>query len=906
MEHGNTIEVRKISEWNRLLNVKTKDIFKRLLGIVEGILNLEAGTAIRSGVEMLEGIVSEKNDDLPRRAYVLVYAAIRQSLLQLVWDNSDLFQRYCGKPYEAVAFDAFVKKLEKSVDEEELKIDYRFFSHPDQFPLAELIRPILQEWMTGQGIPKEVANPVGARIKFYFVRKLNEIWKSKEDYFKPLEENLEDRFQLDRVRGRYNYNQSLIEKWSERMFDEAFGLDAIYVPLNGCYLLPFKDDAKEKQKHLVVDAEQHIWEWLHDPNSEFKTLVLRGGPGSGKSSLMKKLAMRLAEESERPVYFVHLQWFNFKAGFDAGIRSFIEKSPMLSLDENPFDKNAIGDARKPIFIFDGLDELSRAGGLGKAIASEFITQLKSSFADYNRWESWDLRAIVTGRDFVVQQAAEHTHKSTGQVVELVPYFFPKHRYIIDSKDEDWSNYSFHDPKGLTRKDLRRQWWASYWKAKGEKKKFIPKELDKPAYLNLSCQPLLSYLLARAYSDGLIDENTEANVNYVYERLIDSLRERKWGGKDGWQPTVLTKAPFFQLLGELAITAWHTGDVRVTNLKAFEDRCQRLKLDHLIKGFDESNDANATNLVISIFAKGKGKNEDGVDIIEFTHKSFGEYLVARKLVVLAQEVAEEYTGGKARSQGNAMQDWLDVCSQEEITEYIWPFLERQVTIDYKEKVEEAGKIQKALSDLFSDLINTGFVPNKDLKSNLEIISASRNAESSLLLTISAFARVSMNKTFLKWRDAGHPKRVLSRIMLWSRGLFSKGLFGVQFPLAVDLIGIDLALGDLRHADLRGARLYGSDLQHAELGKASLIAARLQRADLFGADLADADLFRANLEEARLIFANIESANLQSANLEASTIYPFRLESTGMEMNGKEAYDYLISQGALNVPKPEGME
>jgi hypothetical protein len=766
-----TLKPKKVSEWNRLLNVKTKDIFDGLFATVKSILNLEFGDAAKSGIELITGIGDEKNDGLDRRAYVLIYGAMRQALNFLVTDAQDVFKQYSGHLNDPKAFDAFAKKLNAEFEEKDLEINFRFFTHPDQLPMVSLMRPAFEEWMQSQNIPKVDAQHIAARLRYEFVMKLNEIWRSKEEYFKPLQKEVQEHFRLPRLRGRFLYNQSLIARWSERMFDETFGLDAVYIPLNGCYPLPESDSSKSS-KHLVVDAETHIWKWLFDqqvPKADFKTLVLRGGPGSGKSSLMKKVAKRLAEECDRPVYFVQLQWFRFEGGFEAGIKTVIQKVLYLSDEEDPFDKQAVGEACKPIFIFDGLDELSRSGPMGEATASDFIIKLKSTFGEYNQRAGWDVRAIVTGRDFVIQKAAEPTHAAQGQVLELLPYFIAKRESRQLQVDEDWSRYAWHDPAQLLAADRRGEWWKRYQVAKGQSVVGIPDTIKKEEYQSLSTQPLLSYLLARAHTGKLLSDKTAANINFVYEGLVDSLRTREWGGKDGHKHTMLSKEKFFEILEEMAVTAWHHGDVRTTNLRRFEERCHHLKKTYLITGFDDANQGSSTKLVIAMFAKGKDKDRDGNDLVEFTHKSFGEYLVARRIMRLAVEVVETYAGTNRKAHELAMEEWLETCSQQEFTEYIWLFLEREVALEYKDKPQEAKNIQKILASLFSSMINDGFeLRLLDEKTNLDIIRASRNAESSLLLTISAYARVSGAKTEIKWRDAEHPKRVLSRLLLGGGG------------------------------------------------------------------------------------------------------------------------------------------
>jgi hypothetical protein len=311
MELGNTIVVKKISEWNRINNVKTKDIFGDLYTTVKAIANLEFGDALESGVKTLWGIGNKENDSNERRAYVLVYGGMRRAMNKLVMENEGLFKRHTGHLNDAKAFEeGWEEGFEKALAEKELAIDFRFFGYAHESVFIELMKPHFEQWMVKHNIPKADAQHITARLRVEFVNKLEEVWREDENYFKPLLSALEVRFQSSRSKGRYMYNQSLIAQWSAPIFDETFGLDALYVSLNACYPLP-KEEGSKNQRHRVLEAESHIWNWLENTDPKFRTLVIRGGPGSGKSSLMKRIAMRLSTADKRPVYCIHLHRFAY-------------------------------------------------------------------------------------------------------------------------------------------------------------------------------------------------------------------------------------------------------------------------------------------------------------------------------------------------------------------------------------------------------------------------------------------------------------------------------------------------------------------------------------------------------------------------------------------------------------------
>ncbi len=67
MEQGNKLEVRKIAEWNRLVNNDAKGLFKSLSDILISALNTDFGDAFKSGLDLVLGIASKENDEQPHR-----------------------------------------------------------------------------------------------------------------------------------------------------------------------------------------------------------------------------------------------------------------------------------------------------------------------------------------------------------------------------------------------------------------------------------------------------------------------------------------------------------------------------------------------------------------------------------------------------------------------------------------------------------------------------------------------------------------------------------------------------------------------------------------------------------------------------------------------------------------------
>lgn len=927
MDAQNTVEIKKISEWNRLANVNFQGVFLNLFDLTKAIINLSPLDTIEAGLKLVMGVGSKEKDELDRRAYVLVFGAIRRAMHHLVSENRDLFFRYTGEINDAGTFQDFIDRLCERLDAKELKIDPRFFSHPDQFPGIDIMKPAFEEWMVTLRIPKVDAQHISSRLRFAFVVKLNEVWKAEEAYFSPLFEQTEERFKTDRARGRYLYNQAQIQKWSERMFDESFGLDAVYVPLNGCHPMP-DEDKKYAGKHKVVDAETHIWTWLNSPKNgqmDFSTMILRGGPGSGKSSLMKKIAKRLAEESIRPFYFIPLQWFDLDRGIEEGIKGIIKTDEFLE-EEDPFDNQAQGEQCNPIFIFDGLDELSRAGTLGMELAKDFVFKLKSMVGAYNSRASWNIRILLTGRDFVIQQVAEPTYKTGEQILELLPYQFVD-TYDSISHKEDWAQYEFFDQNNHLDQDKRLEWWNKFHVAKGTGVSGVPKQILDNAYKTLSGQPLLSYLLARSWSAGGLEEGRAANINLVYESLIDSLRTREWGGNHGHKYTLLEKDEFFILLEELAMTAWHSGDVRTTDLKSFEKRCQDLSIGHLLESFDVGQGVNASKLVVAIFARGKGKDKEGVQLVEFTHKSIGEFLVARRLVSIAVNHGRNFQEEDKVGRERVLIEWCRLFSKNRLDVSLAEFLMSEVDNKIKSLGGKSFEIIRGLNLMLIELYTKGIrLDNSSFFTSKIVSSCLQSASFGLLFITNSFAKQLGERMSFAGMGAIEVGKILFEHFFEFGKLLTQCLSYVQFPDNMDFAflkwkqskfnwhSIDFRGSQLRYANLEficvrfictQADLIGSDFRNMKFGFES-------------ANFSDAILDDCNFENVQMPYdfygntyrrASFCNANLKSATISHSSYnedrdengnYNSEPEIIDIHLEGDELLRMLKYWGAINVP------
>ena len=903
-----SIAVKANNEWKVSIELDLKALASTVvksiaLFVKSGVMaavNPFAAINPGDGIELASDLFSilkvKKEDAKEYKAYLLIYSAIRRALHYISSNQESILGLSLvgerAARYNATAFEVEMKKIINLLDKEEethdFKIEAWFFVRPADLPIVEKVLDLFRSSLEVSGISSLAAQHLAGHFPAVFVQKLNELLSEKREYFQSIQDYFHDSIPYDEFENREDYDDFLCKNWKQDLSGENFSLSEVYVKLNAFYP---KWEAEvlskgEIQKYIVCQVEKQIEKWVQNPKPAYHIMVIKGGPGSGKSTLMRKLAFDLVNAKNHPVYFIPMNHLAVKDNLENTINEFIKTDPATRKLSDPFDTTYFGQKKKPFFIFDGLDELSRAGNEGEDIAHKLLHQIIDRLKYLNNDWKWNIRVLLTGRDLVIDKIQAELGEHIGQVLELLPY-------SIEADDRDWKNHSFLDSEELLQKDLRENWWQNYSNKLGKAENHFPVSIKRSKINAVSVQPILCYFISKLYFANELTNEVLSDPNKVYEALFKSHLKREIA--KGSKSEALSFENYLNLLEILAQTTWQSGEIRATTGKLFNESLRLYGFEEQFDRFEKGLFKDGEGILVSFFTRILPNHSKGEQLIEFSHKTFGEYLVARRIISEAIRTSN-FKKKKAK------QTWLKLAASEEMTEYIWEFLNREVALRFENQKDEAIKIQNALVELFSSMINEGFplkmVGNE--KSNLDIIRASRNAEASLLLTISAFARVSGERSEIAWRDAGHPKRVLSRLMLGAVGLLGRGLFACVFPEKADFYLINLLGAHLEGAHLEGAHLEGAHLEGAHLEGAHLKRGNLLGANLLGAHLEGANLLGANLEGAILEDANLENAHLSRANLKNAKIYPFNLGEKLMK--GQEAYDYLVKRGALNVPKP----
>jgi hypothetical protein len=211
-----------------------------------------ANDAIAAGSAL--GLTTE-----PRElAYLLIRRSITSALFELVGESASLHLVEVKKS-AADLEDALAIAVESS----DVQIDAKFFDRPAELPFIAEIQGLLKQWLSIAGIPSHVAAAIAERLPAYFVFALNHEWRANAKTYAPLLDAVGTPFAKagERELGWRTYASLLQRRIQEGVFDEAFSLQQLYVPLRAYYTEdpPSKqviEPDERRSKRIVVDLER--------------------------------------------------------------------------------------------------------------------------------------------------------------------------------------------------------------------------------------------------------------------------------------------------------------------------------------------------------------------------------------------------------------------------------------------------------------------------------------------------------------------------------------------------------------------------------------------------------------------------------------------------------------------------
>lgn len=733
------------------------------------------------------------------------------------------------------------------------ELDEHFLSRPRELPVVALMVELVRRWLEYLPLEGHAAATIAARVPSRFVYMLHrESVERASEYarvFAQLDGKLAPAWQ--RERSWQEYEAWLASELDASVFGEDFGLRQIFIWPRAYYVdaLPKRSEPqRDPITRHVVELRSHVEAWLRGQDPRDAIRFLSGDPGAGKSSFARMFAAERIALGER-VLLIPLHLLDLDDELGRAIES-------LSADTSGFPREAFETGEPLLLVLDGLDELAKQGRTGEQLAQDFVRQVERFVERKNQGGQLLARALVTGRPIAVHDGAER--REAGQILHLMGFAEPK-------QGDGWA---WRDPAGLLASDQRHAWWRTYGRLTGLELEGLPPAFVGPALFEITRQPLLGLLLALADRDARRRGETLApktSLNDIYRKLLDGVYARDYAHSHTKRHPAaddMDRGDFDRLLEEMALAAWHAGG-RCVQMSALEPLCQAAGLSEVLTRYREHR--GVSQLFSAFYFRRHGGRHDAA--FEFTHKSFAEYLVARRFVaelseasrLLAEFDAAKGRRGRGKSVDEVLLDWLRVFGPRIITDDVMPYLEREVA----GRTGEVEAWRTTLIRLIDHALREGMPCERiDGLRFVEMSAWAAAAERGLFELLHCCAWVVERVSEIDWPDAEACRRWLLR---------QEGTVGQVHRLGwMRLEGADLRNASLKSADLRNASLENTDLRNAslesaDLGHASLESADLRNASLQNADLAYADLVYADLQNAYLGKANLQNAYLGGACL-----------------------------------------
>ncbi|MFN7217755.1 pentapeptide repeat-containing protein [Microcystis sp.] len=859
--------------WKRQVKVNLRSLFSTLGKAALNRAFLQWDDLAENGVEVLDALgLSRTPGEL---AGLLISQSLMKAMKGLLKSNADLLPQ----EVEKLPLKELYRQITDFLEEPELILDQDFFEHPERLPIVAPIQAAFLRWLTTNNLisNSQEAKSLSNRLPAYFVLALQEQWKDKRDEYSLLLDEIDTPFNnaWKRERGWLHYRAWLQKQIDEPIFWETFSLKQIYVPLRGFYeeekkATPDTDYHREPSfKRIVIKLQEQLETWLEAAKSDDAIRLLTGGPGSGKSSFCKVFAAQQAR-LEKQVLYIPLHRLSFSTDLVTAVQTFVQHDGFLP--ENPLEPR--DQDLKLLIIFDGLDELSMQGKIAQEVAQNFVNEVRDQVKSFNQNKT-RLQVLISGRDVVVQ-SNKNNFKKPQQIITILPYW-------VDKSDD------FSDVDNLLKVDQRDQWWQQYGQAKGKNYAQLPPELSGKNLQEITAQPLLNYLIALTFERGEVQFSQETNLNNIYDNLLKAVYERGYEKNSPGHRAIegITEKDFVLILMEIALSCWH-GNGRTTTVIEIKEHCENNGLKNLLKNFQDSFQSDSkgsiTRLLTAFYFRESGDLRGSEKTFEFTHKSFGEYLTARRIVDRVKQIHKKLQNREKdhdydyNPDKKALIAWATLCGPTAIDEYLFSFIVNQIQLQSPDEVKQW---QKTLGDLIEYLLDKG-MPMENLTNRpnfQEEMRQARNAEEALLAVFNACGRVTEEIFPIQWPSPEAFGNWLARLQ--GQRIDYKPMFVLDCLSFLDLQNCLLICRDLYRANLQRANFAGANLAGANLVWAILEGANLEGANLYGANLYGAFLEEANLERANLVGANLERANLEGANLEGAFLEWAFLEGAYLE-------------------------
>ena len=698
----------------------------------------------------------------------------------------------------------------------------------------------------------------------------------------------------------------------EKVFCEDFTFQQIYTPLEAVNL-DENGDRKDNSSAFVLEEE--VKKLIQDQSKQDKVIFIEAGPGRGKSVFCRMFADWARENLHpqlTPILICLRDIESFQQSFEKTLTD-----ALLHVDFVSSDAGWLTDKKTQfLFLLDAFDEL-RLEGRESGGVDRFIKQVCHFQERFTSSEKRH-RTILTGRPLALQG------------ISYLPDNL--HRIEIEPMDEA----------------LQKIWlgkWQDIIKSTNEVEafqQFLQAENCPDSVKELAREPLLLYLLAAMHRDKEINlddfQNTDAldSKITIYEKSLDWVITQQRKKELQYNITGLKKESLLRILEEAGCCVVQSGG-EYAQLAMIETRLEKKDADKVRELKQQKGGEKTLSTALGAFYLREAQQGG---CVEFYHKSFSEFLCAKRMLSRFEEWVEEHRRRDFDIEDEILAKQIyDLLGYgfltQEITEYLRGLLKKQ----WEKEVNENEDIDNPkLIILFSRL--NGFYQQwcsgDFIDADGETHPQRKMRDLGKYLTeglakpgqrqVDVFTGLNIMILLLEFHRYGLGKTELAEKLNFSLcGERDKEGKLIDDTLFYRLIGYSQCLGVnafsqsvgrfLEQANLSGAYLDGTMLSHAILSGAILSGAILSgailsRAHLDGAILSRANLSSAYLHGAILFSAHLDGANLSGANLSGAILSGANLSGAnldGANLNNISWNEHTVWENirgfekAINAPK-----
>ncbi|MCT7961281.1 pentapeptide repeat-containing protein [Laspinema sp. D1] len=660
------------------------------------------------------------------------------------------------------------------------------------------------------------------------------------------------------------------------IFDETeITFRDLYVSLN-VRLLDSEGNPIEGKDPMQL--EEWVKMILQDSNKDKQVLFIQGEAGQGKSVFCRMFADWVRQNwhpNFTPILIRLRELHSLAGNLTETLKTYLQTVDFVTSDSGWLT----GKNTRFLFLLDGFDELLLEGRTSGGL-KDFLMQVQ----DFQRRSHH--RFLITGRPLALQGIDRQLSQT--QQLERVA-ILPMDDEIRQTWLENWAN-----KVGMQEANNFQQFLQA-----------CPAEIKD----NLAREPLLLYLLGRMHREQALNAAMFAGTSdqitakiRIYDKAVNWIIEKQ-RQDENLRLTGLEPEDLRRFLAEAALCVVQSGNecARVAMLEArLQDTHNPVAelLENARKETQVEEQKALNNLLAAFYVKPASGDREGS--VEFTHKSFGEFLFAERLIESCIDWTCAVTKGR-REQDIVNTETMDKQIYDllgygaltpEIVQYLpglWAKNPEVKPVRLFERLQDfylrwcEGEFIDAPPETLPQFKmrllkeQLGEVETKlgqrqvDLYTGLNVMI--------LLLELHRYAQTQDELTDkIYFYPCGKPnteqvlperlRRIrLRQIIGYSHCL---GVFAFTNIVRFYLSGADLSHADLSHANLSHTNLSHANLSHANLSHADLILANLSDADLSHTYLSNARLFRSDLKDADLSDAYLSHAYLSDANLSGANL------------------------------------